>query len=125
MSETIERLESKEDIELAKAAQQYIVSAVDQTRAVGIVVLEDSVECTEDAPALKLPPKMLRLFADLLGSLAQGHAVAIMHKERYVTTQEAAMFLNVSRPYVVKILDDGKIPHHKVGTHRRIKFFRM
>lgn len=122
MSETIERLESKEDIELAKAAQQYIVSAVDQTRAVGIVVLEDSVECTEDAPALKLPPKMLRLFADLLGSLAQGHAVAIMHKERYVTTQEAAMFLNVSRPYVVKILDDGKIPHHKVGTHRRIKF---
>ncbi len=122
MSEMIDRLESKEDVELAKAAQRCIVSALDHSRAVNIAILEDGVERIEDSPILKLPPKVLRLFADMLGSLAQGNAVAIMPKELYVTTQEAAMFLNVSRPYLVKMLDDGKIPHHKVGTHRRIKF---
>ncbi|MDB5934855.1 MAG: hypothetical protein JWQ01_2199 [Massilia sp.] len=122
MSNVIDRLDSKEDVELAKAAQRCIVSALDHSRAVNIAVVEDGVERLDGAPLLKLPPKVLRLLADLLGSLAQGKAVAIMPKELDVTTQEAAMFLNVSRPYVVRLLDEGKIPHHKVGTHRRIRF---
>lgn len=122
MSNVIDRLDSKEDVELAKAAQRCIVSALDHSHAVNIAILEDGVERLEDSPILKLPPKVLRLFADMLGSLAQGHAVAIMPKEMYVSTQEAAMFLNVSRPHLVKMLDEGKLPYHKVGTHRRIKF---
>jgi excisionase family DNA binding protein len=122
MSDVMDRLESKEDVELAKAAQRCIVSALDHSRAVNIAILEDEVERIQDAPILKLPPKVLRLFADMLGSLAQGNAVAIMPKELYVSTQEAAMFLNVSRPYLIRMLDEGKIPYHKVGTHRRIKF---
>jgi excisionase family DNA binding protein len=122
MSDVIDRLESKEDVELAKAAQRCIVSALDHSRAVNIAILEDGVESIQDSPILKLPPKVLRLFADMLGSLAQGNAVAIMPKELYVSTQEAAMFLNVSRPYLIRMLDEGKIPYHKVGTHRRIKF---
>jgi excisionase family DNA binding protein len=122
MSNVIDRLDSKEDVELAKAAQRCIVSALDHSRAVNIAVVEDGVERLDGAPLLKLPPKVLRLFADLLGSLAQGKAVAIMPKELDVTTQEAAMFLNVSRPYLVRLLDEGKIPYHKVGTHRRIRF---
>ena len=122
MSDAIDRLESKEDVELAKAAQRCIVSALATSRAVNIAILDDGVERVQDSPILKLPPKVLRLFADMLGSLAQGNAVAIMPKELYVSTQEAAMFLNVSRPYLIKMLDEGKIPYHKVGTHRRIKF---
>lgn len=120
-SDVIDRLVSKEDVELAKAAQRCIVSALDHSRAVNIAILNDGAEELEDAPILKLPPKVLRLFADMLGSLAQGHAVAVMPKEMFVSTQEAAMFLDVSRPYLVRMLDDGKIPYHKVGTHRRIK----
>jgi excisionase family DNA binding protein len=122
MSDVIDRLDSREDVELAKAAQRCIVSALDHSHAVNIAILEDGVERLEDSPILKLPPKVLRLFADMLGSLAQGHAVAIVPKEMYVSTQEAAMFLNVSRPHLVKMLDEGKLPYHKVGTHRRIKF---
>jgi excisionase family DNA binding protein len=122
MSALVDRLENKEEVELAKTAQRCIVSALDHSRAVNIAILEEGVERTEDSPVLKLPPNVLRLFADMLGTLAQGHAVAIMPKEMDVSTQEAAMFLNVSRPYLVRMLDEGKIPYHKVGTHRRIRF---
>lgn len=122
MSTVMDRLDNKEDVELAKAAQRCIVSALDHARAVNIAIIEDGVERIEDSPLLKLPPKVLRLFADLLGAMAQGKAVAIMPKEMDVTTQEAAMFLQVSRPYLVRLLDEGKMPFHKVGTHRRIRF---
>jgi excisionase family DNA binding protein len=122
MSDVIDRLDSKEDVELAKAAQRCIISALDHSRAVNIAILEDGAERLDETPILKLPPKVLRLFADMLGSLAQGHAVTIMPKEMYVSTQEAAMFLNVSRPYLIRMLDEGKLPYHKVGTHRRINF---
>lgn len=115
-------LDSKAEVELAKAAQRCIVSALDHSKAINIALVEDGVERIDGAPLLKLPPKVLRLFADLLGSLAQGKGVAIMPKELDITTQEAAMFLNVSRPYFVGLLETGKIPFHKVGTHRRVRF---
>lgn len=122
MSVALGRLESKEEVELAKAAQRCIVSALDHSRAVNIALVEDGVEARDDAPLLRLPPKVLRLIADLLGALAQGKAVAIMPKELDVTTQEAAMFLNVSRPYLIGLLEANRIAYHKVGTHRRIRF---
>lgn len=122
MSVDLDRLDSKEEIELAKAAQRCIVSALDYSSAANTALVEDSVEKLDGSSILRLPPKVLRLIADLLGSLAQGKAVAIVPKELDVTTQEAAMFLNVSRPYLVRLLEEGKIPYHKVGTHRRIRF---
>jgi excisionase family DNA binding protein len=115
-------LDSKEDLELAKAAQRCIVSSLDHSKAINIAIVEDGVGRLSESPVLRLPPKVLRLFADVLGSLAQGKAIAVMPKELDVTTQEAAMFLNVSRPYLVRLLEEGKIPFHKVGTHRRIRF---
>ena len=115
-------LDSKAELELAKAAQRCIVSALDHSKAINIALVEEGVERMDGAPLLKLPPKVLRLFADLLGSLAQGKAVAIMPKELDITTQEAAMFLNVSRPYFVGLLESGKIKFHKVGSHRRVRF---
>lgn len=122
MLDAPDRLESKEEVELAKAAQRCIVSALDHSRAVNIAIVEEGVENIDDSPLLKLPPKVLRLFADLLGSLAQGKAVSIIPKELDLTTQEAAMFLNISRPYFIRLLEEGKMPFHKVGTHRRVRF---
>ncbi|AYM79138.1 helix-turn-helix domain-containing protein [Janthinobacterium agaricidamnosum] len=122
MSNVLDRLDNKEDLELAKAAQRCLVSALDHSRAVQIAVLEEGAQDLGDAPLLRLPPNVLRLFADVLGTLAQGKAVTVMPKEHDVTTQEAAMYLNMSRAYLVRLLEAGKIPHHKVGTHRRLRF---
>lgn len=118
MSSVLDRemvLDSKEDVEPAKAAQRCIASALDHSRAICIVLLQHGIERVGDDPLLRLPPKVLRLFADVLCSLAQGKSVAIMPKEFDVTSQEA-----VSRPYLVRLFTEGKIAYHKVGTHRRI-----
>ena len=122
MAEVIDRLENQEEVELAKAAQRCIVSALDNSNAVNIAIVEDGVEKLDNSPLLRLPPKVLRLIADLLGSLAEGKAVSVVPKDLDVTTQEAAMFLNVSRPYLIRLLEEGKIRFHKVGSHRRVRF---
>ncbi len=59
---------------------------------------------------------------NILGELAAGNAVQIVPVHAELTTQEAANILNVSRPYMVKLLEEGKLPHHKTGRHRRVLF---
>jgi excisionase family DNA binding protein len=68
-----------------------------------------------------LPPNIVRVIQRVLTELAQGNAVTVMPISAELTTQEAADFLNVSRPFIVKQIEEKKIPHRKVGTHRRIR----
>jgi excisionase family DNA binding protein len=72
--------------------------------------------------AINLPQPVLQLLRQMVHELLQGHSVTIVPIHKKLTTQEAADILNVSRQYLVELLDAQAIPYHKVGTHRRIRF---
>ena len=77
-----------------------------------------------DAPhnAISLPAPALRLLNAILKEMAKGNAVALIPINATLTTQEAADILNVSRPFFVGLLEAGKMPYQRFGSHRRILF---
>ena len=67
-----------------------------------------------------LPPSVARLLMDILKQTAAGNAVALVPVEAEVTTQQAADLLNVSRPFVVGLVENGTLPARTIGKHRRL-----
>lgn len=107
------------DTEVAERAARRIRDYLDGhpddelIEAVGEVGAED---------ALVIPRATAVMFAQILDLLGQGRGVQIIPREVELSTQQAASMLNVSRPYLIGLLESGKIPFRKVGRHRRIRF---
>jgi excisionase family DNA binding protein len=72
--------------------------------------------------AITIPLSALRLLADILTEMAQGNAVSVIPVRTELTTQQAADLLHVSRPFLIRLLEEGKLPFRLVGGQRRVRF---
>ena len=103
---------SDQDIELAREAGPRLANLAKKGQAVEVRVGKDE--------PLVLPALSTKLLAEILALIGKGKGVAVFPLDAELTSQQAAEVLNVSRPYLVKLLDEGKLPHRKVGSRRRV-----
>jgi excisionase family DNA binding protein len=75
-----------------------------------------------DGEQVPLPEEVYRVVVEVVEAMREGKVITLVPRIQRLTTQEAADFLGVSRPTVVKLLEDGKIPYEQPGRHRRIMF---
>ena len=104
---------STADARIAKRSSETLARYVTQRLSVRVGNTNDEVE---------LPEGAVRLLVDILVNMAEGNAVTLIPVHAELTTQQTANFLGVSRPFLIHLLEEGVIPYHKVGTHRRVYF---
>ena len=103
-----------------EVAQAATAAAAIRGRGRAAPKLTVRVTNTKKEP-VALPDTATKALTDVLEHLARGRAVAVVPVESEITTQQAAELLNVSRPYLVDLLEQGAIPFRKVGSRRRIR----
>ena len=105
--------------------EEEVREASDAVRALaGALTLDGlpfSVKQNDDQVELALSPAIGQLLLDVLTHIARGEMVTVVPYGTELTTKQAADLLNVSRPFLINLLDTGEIPFHRVGSHRRVK----
>jgi len=96
------------------ALREQLVRIAGSRRPTARLVSADGVEA-------EIPASAFAALQAVVQDMAQGLTVTLIPHERELTTKEAATMLNVSRPFLVRLLDRGEIPFHRVGTHRRLR----
>jgi excisionase family DNA binding protein len=108
---------TEDDTRLSKESSRILAAHISSNVQHLKIIEEDGSE--QDAT---IPAAAYRLFVDILTQMSQGNAVTIIPIHAELTTQEAADLINVSRPFLIKQIESGEIPHHKVGRHPRVRF---
>lgn len=109
--------------------EKEIIAAVESSRQLAAFLSTkfetqriELVNEAEQREVIEMPTFALRLLGEILSELALGNTVKVVPIHAELTSQEGADLLNVSRPHLVKLLDDGALSFTKTGKHRRIKF---
>jgi excisionase family DNA binding protein len=108
---------------VARGSSLRLAQYLDTQQKVRVQLIPE--ESANEAESLPLPTTVLNLLLAILTEVAEGNTVTLIPDHAELTTQQAAELLNVSRPFVVDLLESGAIPHRKVGTHRRVLFKDM
>ncbi|MBO6690240.1 MAG: helix-turn-helix domain-containing protein [Henriciella sp.] len=104
-----------EDTQSSAAQLREILIAYENGEEI-IVLDEDN-----QRQRLVLAPQLSKLLRDILSHIEKGEGVTFVPNSKQLTTQQAADILNVSRPFLIKLLEQGQLAHSKVGRHRRIE----
>jgi excisionase family DNA binding protein len=107
------------EVELAKESGRKLSSYRDGNLTVKVTL---PAHHGRGEQAVDLPASAVTLLVRVLAEMADGNAVTLIPIHAELTTQEAAQLLGVSRPFLIKLLEQGQIPFRKVGTHRRVRF---
>jgi excisionase family DNA binding protein len=107
---------SADDAMLAKTAQEALEQSDPADTALHVQINAAGREVT----TVDLPPVVAQLLLDILKETAAGKAVSLVSIESEITTQQAATILNVSRPYLVGMIEKGLLPARMVGNQRRL-----
>jgi excisionase family DNA binding protein len=110
-------LPSEAEAILAKETSLVLASRPPTTDPLRLRLLDDPA-----AGTVKLPASAVRMLIHILEEMARGNAVTLIPVHAELTTQEAADLLNISRPSLIQLLDEGEIGYRRVGTHRRVRF---
>ena len=110
-------LPSEAEAILAKETSRVLASRVQTAELLRLRILDDPAKAT-----VKIPASAVRMLIHILEEMARGNAFTLIPVHAELTTQEAADMLNISRPSLIQLLDEGKIECRRVDTHRRVRF---
>ena len=110
---------SVETVKIARSAVSVLSTVQRRAREARTVSLK-TVAPSENQ-TLTIPTEAFRLLVEIVTQMASGNSVSVVPMHVEVTTQQAADFLNVSRPFLISLLEAGKLPFRKVGSHRRVR----
>jgi excisionase family DNA binding protein len=109
-------LTSEAEAILAKETSRVLAKRTQSADPLRFRLLDDP-----SAGTVKLPATAVRMLVRILEEMARGNAVTLIPVHAELTTQQAADMLNISRPSLISLLDEGKIEYRLVGTHRRVR----
>lgn len=112
------RLPDEKEIANAEQLRQIMASLISENDPTTLEVVH---ERGQPAQPITLTPAIAQTFLEVLRLISSGSGFRVIPVTAELTTQQAADLLNVSRPFLIKLLEEQTIPHTKVGRHRRVK----